>query len=765
MARRTGRMSDDDLARVIDGQIADALNYTQTDRAKHREAALDYFNGKIPELPPVEGRSKIVSRDVADLHGLILPSLLRVFFSSDRVAVYEPTREEHEQYADQATDYVNYVVMKECAGYRLFRDAFSDGILIGNGILKHWWDKTPEYATDEFAGLDAAAYNMLLSADDFHEELEHTEYPDPAFQMPAEAQSLIDQAGGAEQLIAMGLPIPQPEMLHDVKIKRIQSSGRLRAAAVPDEEFLIDSTAKALDETVRFCAHVSRVTRSELVKEGFAKAKVDEIPAFDSDEMTQARRDRDELMDADDNPPDHSTEYVKRYECYVLIDYDGDGIAERRRIIAAGGASKKHILSNEEWGDDLPFSDVVPDPRAHTWRGGCIYDDAYDMSQIKTMGLRGIIDNMYQIINPQQIVYQGSIEPTSMGEVVNPTFGGIILAKSTVAPGAPVVQPVEREYIAPQIAPILEYSDKVLRRRTGISEDAMALDLDKLQNQTATASAMAADQAHSKTEEYARNIANFGGLKRFFSCCLKLITKYQDRPRTIRLRGDWVAMDPRGWDADMDVTVNVGLGTGTRDRDIAMLMGVRNAQKEYVGIFGPFNEFCNIGHISDTDRKMAEAAGLSNPDSYFPNISQEKIAEMRAQSAQKPPPPDPRMMEMQAKLQLQQAELKADIERKNMEAASDARLAQEKAFIDLNAARERSAMQLQADRERGQQEIQLMREKAAAQIELDREIAVQKASLKREEMLLEAQLTREANAMQMIQRPPVADTNITAPGV
>lgn len=765
MARRTGRMSDDDLARVIDGQIADALNYTQTDRAKHREAALDYFNGKIPELPPVEGRSKIVSRDVADLHGLILPSLLRVFFSSDRVAVYEPTREEHEQYADQATDYVNYVVMKECSGYRLFRDAFSDGILIGNGILKHWWDKTPEYATDEFAGLDAAAYNMLLSADDFHEELEHTEYPDPAFQMPAEAQALIDQAGGAEQLIAMGLPIPQPEMLHDVKIKRIKSSGRLRAAAVPDEEFLIDSTAKALDETVRFCAHVSRVTRSELVKEGFAKAKVDEIPAFDSDEMTQARRDRDELMDADDNPPDHSTEYVKRYECYVLIDYDGDGIAERRRIIAAGGSSKKHILSNEEWGDDLPFSDVVPDPRAHTWRGGCIYDDAYDMSQIKTMGLRGIIDNMYQIINPQQIVYQGSIEPTSMGEVVNPTFGGIILAKSAVAPGTPVVQPVQREYIAPQIAPILEYSDKVLRRRTGISEDAMALDLDKLQNQTATASAMAADQAHSKTEEYARNIANFGGLKRFFSCCLKLITKYQDRPRTIRLRGEWVAMDPRGWDADMDVTVNVGLGTGTRDRDIAMLMGVRNAQKEYVGIFGPFNEFCNIGHISDTDRKMAEAAGLSNPDSYFPNISQEKIAEMRAQSAQKPPPPDPRMMEMQAKLQLQQAELKADIERKNMEAASDARLAQEKAFIDLNAARERSAMQMQADRERGQQEIQLMREKAAAQIELDREIAVQKASLKREEMLLEAQLTREANAMQMIQRPPVADTNITAPGV
>ena len=110
-------------------------------------------------------------------------------------------------------------------------------------------------------------------------------------------------------------------------------------------------------------------------------------------------------------------------------------------------------------------------------------------------------------------------------------------------------------------------------------------------------------------------------------------------------------------------------------------MGVRNAQKEYVGIFGPFNEFCNIGHISDTDRKMAEAAGLSNPDSYFPNISQEKIAEMRAVSAEAAAARSENDGDA-GEVAAQQAELKADIERKNMEAASDARLAQEKALID-----------------------------------------------------------------------------------
>lgn len=768
MAKRAGMMSDDDLSRIIDGQISDALTYTSSDRATHREAALRAFDGKVKELPDVAGRSTVVSRDVSDLHGLILPSLLRVFFSSTCVAVYEPTREEHEEYADQATDYVNYVVMKECGGYRLFRDAFSDGILIGNGVMKHWWDKTKEYSTDSYSGLDTASYNMLLEDPDLEEVTEHNEYPDPNFTIPPDVQIGIDQAGGVEALTAMGVQLPQPEMFHDVTIKRVVSTGRLKAAAVPDEEFLIDSTAKCLDETVRFCAHVSKVTRSELVKEGFPKSRIDEIPAYAMDEIDQSREDRDDLLNArSDNAPDKSTEYVQRYECYVLLDYNGDGIAERRRIIAVGGTGKKQILSNEEWADDLPFSDVVPDPRPHTWRGRGIFDDAYDMMQVKTMGLRGIIDNMYQIINPQQIVYRGSIEDASMGEVINPTFGGIILATPSTQPGTPVVEPVKRDYIAPQIAPLLDHCDKVLRRRTGISEESMALDMDKLQNQTATASAMAADQAHSKTEEYARNIANFGGLKRFFACCLKLITKYQDRPKTIRLRGKWVNMDPRAWDANMDVTVNVGLGTGSRNRDIAMLQGVRASQKEYVGVFGPFNEFCNIGHIADTDRKMAEAAGLSNPDNYFPDISQEEIARMRekmqAQQAQQPP--DPKLIEAQQKMQLEKEKSVADLQMKREDIMAQQQMSRQQAEADLVLQSRKAELDFAAQQQRTAYEMEALREKAALELELKRQESAERMRLKREEMLLEAQLTREANMMRMAQSVPVADTNITAPGV
>jgi hypothetical protein len=41
---------------------------------------------------------------------------------------------------------------------------------------------------------------------------------------------------------------------------------------------------------------------------------------------------------------------------------------------------------------------------------------------------------------------------------------------------------------------------------------------------------------------------------------LKLVVANQDAPRMIRLRNEFVEMDPRGWNANMDVTVNTGLG-------------------------------------------------------------------------------------------------------------------------------------------------------------------------------------------------------------
>lgn len=181
MAKSRQRMSDAEIAAIIDAQINDAKSYASSELVDARTKALKYFEGEVPDLPAQPGRSKAVSRDVADTHGLIMPGLTRVFLASDNCALYEPEKQTDEEFAKQATDYVNYVVMRESDGYRQFRSAISDGLLLANGIVKHWWDPTTEYTTESFTGLSDDAFLALVADPEVEEVLEHTEYPDPAF--------------------------------------------------------------------------------------------------------------------------------------------------------------------------------------------------------------------------------------------------------------------------------------------------------------------------------------------------------------------------------------------------------------------------------------------------------------------------------------------------------------------------------------------------------------------------------------------------------
>lgn len=778
MARHSKQMSESRLLAIVDQQISDAKQFAGSDRDTHREWALKFFEGKV-DFNAEEGRSKVVSRDVADTHGFILPSLLRVFFASDRVGVYEPTRphfravEERDEdtgevrtirkdvsgdLADQATDYVNYVLMRECNGYRHIRDAFSDALLLGNGPLKHWWDDTKEYTTESFSNLTEEQYQLVASDDAIEEIVEHASYPDPDWQMPPQVEQLVAAMESA------GLPqdaLPDAPMLHDLTIKRIVSHGRLKISALPPEEFLIERNAKVVDETCRFCAHVQRKTRSDLLKESYPRDKVDDLPAFQGADDFDEQDLRDDLSwNGADTAPDRATELVDVFECYVLVDYDGDGIAERRRVVVAGHFGERGILANEEWGDDLPFSDIVPEPRPHTWRGRGIYDEMADIQRVKTVCLRGILDNTYQVLYPQKAVVKDDVDQASWEEVVNPTWGGTIWLNNA---NPTAVTHLQIPHIGPQIAPVLEYMDQVGTRRTGVSDRMQALDPDALQNQTATAVNAAQAAVFAKTEEYARNIAEFGGMKRLFACALKLICKHQDRPKTIRLRSEYVEMDPRAWDADMDVTINVGLGTGSRERDLAMLQGVSAKQEMVIAQAGPLNEWVNIGHLFDTYRKMTEASGLKNSDQFFPDISQDEIARMRQKMDQAPKPPDPKILAAQAKLQMDQQRVTGDMQRKAMEMQADIMLQRQKTQAGMLAERERNAMEMEALRERNAMEIQSLRERTAAEIELERQEQSADFALRREEMAIEAELTREANMMGMMSNAMRPDTNIRGP--
>jgi hypothetical protein len=822
MASATRKTTESELAALLEEQIRDVADYGGSkELAARRTKALEYVRGVMADVIPESG-SEVVSRDVADMMGMIMPSIMRVFTGSDQMARYEPTRKEHEQFAAQATDLVNHIVMKESDGYRQFRSAFEDGLLHGNGFLKHYWDPTPVSTTERFSGLDDAAFSDLVAADDV-ELLEHTAYPDPsappqgliappapvAPAAPAEPvlpgqvgaseatgasaglDALADStdAGGAGvredgspvahlrdglppetveptgpvpldpevppgpvdpipsavgwgdelnaglgDLIGAAPPVP---MLHDGKIKRTDKTGRFRLEALPPEQVRIDRNARRITERdVSFISHHYTKTRSQLIEEGYDPDLVNDLPAStESTESDDSARDR---YSAGNVAADKSMDLIEIDECYVRADMDGDGVAEWIMAEVAGGANankndKHGLLKWEEWGDDLPFSDICPDPQPHHWVGRGVFQEMEDIQRIKTVLMRGMLNNLYWVNNPMLEVDMRRVK--NHDKLSNPQFGAVIEVD-----GPDAVRPLAVPFIADKIYPALQLLDEIAEKRTGVSRNTAALDQDALANQTATAVNAMQSAAQTKVEEYARNIAECGGLTRVFSCALKLLVKHQSKEKTIRLRGKWETMSPRSWDANMNVSINTGLGTGSRDRDLQMLQGI--AQKiEFVnqGLGPVVSSKLGLGphKAFKVYRDMAEAAGVRSPEQYFPEITEDDEKRLIAEQAQQGQAPDPKMLELQMKGQMEGQKFQAQMQHEQQKMQMAAQMEQAKMQIAQQAEAEK------AQRDAQMQQMQLERQAAIEERQAQADIAV-----KQSEMQAKAQLDQQSQAFQ-----------------
>jgi hypothetical protein len=361
----------------------------------------------------------------------------------------------------------------------------------------------------------------------------------------------------------------------------------------------------------------------------------------------------------------------------------------------AGAAGNGILLDWEEYEDENPFDQIPCEPVPHRFASRSLAGDVMDIQRVKTVLLRQMLDNTYQVNNPQKVVEEDSI--VNMDEVINPTVGGVVLRK----PASAEIQYNVVPSIMPNALQALESMDRITEMRTGVSRATMALDPEALQNQTATASNNQKDSAYSQIELIARNQAELGW-KKVFSKILRLIVKHQDRPRTIRLRDEWVDMDPRSWNASMDAIINVGLGTGSRDRDLQMLAQINMQQKEMMVMAQQSGQtdmaFDMIPMVIKTAVKMAEAAGIRNAADYFPDVSEEQIAQMKQAAAEQAGKPDPKtqaeldakMQEAQGKLQIEREKMMGEFQLKNQQLQMEMALKEREMAMEYELKRETS---------------------------------------------------------------------------
>jgi hypothetical protein len=713
MARKKA-MTDDELSALVQGEIDDAKTYVDEEFSEDRDEAIRFFNGDPTILPAMPGRSTVVSHDLADTIGWILPGLMRVFLSTDRVVVYEPRTQGDTAFAQQATDYMNYVFLTRCGGYRVLWSSFHDALMHRNGVIKHWWEppsEEDEYKVEKYTGLTLEMLTLLTQEPGVEIlEATSTEKAEPA-PMGAEPEAVY----------------------YDVKIKReTNHCGRLMVQAVPAEEFLIDRSAKC-DEDALFMAHRRLVTRSDLVKEGYKRDLVDKIAPYSDLENDDTKMEREEKRVTTQQRAynDPAREKIEIFECYIKVDYDGDGIAEWRKVIYAGTGEDSDMLENEEWTDDLPFTSITGHPIPHRWQGRSIADDTMDIQRIKTVLMRQTLDNIYAANNPQREVVERAIVVGSEEELHSPTFGGII---RVTEPNT--IRDLAVPFFAENSFGMLEYIDGMLQKRTGVSQRSMALEADALVNQTATQAQLQADQSYSKIELIARNFSEIG-LKRLFQCLLKLVVTHQNVPDTVRLRDKPAVVTPSQWNADMDVTIDIGLGAGSRERDFMALLQISQKQEQLLMQGGPNNPFVDGMQYGTTLGKLAEAAGFKSSNMFFKEPNPE---EMQAYAEQVANQPDPEMQKEQAKAQAQQAieqaklQASMQLEQAKMAASTE----KEKAQAQADLVTKQADRQMQA--EAAQQQMQLEMTKLQMQAQIEREKLQAQIMLKREEMAQQREL-------------------------
>jgi hypothetical protein len=645
-------MDDTELQGIVSAELEDAVSYIDSDVSPIRAKGTEYYRGD-PFGNEEDGRSQVVAMEVRDTVSAMLPSLMKVFFSTENVVEYMPRGPEDVAGAQQATDYANYVFTADNNGFMTTYALFKDSLVRKCGIAKYWWEEVEEVKIEEYSGLDDQTLQVLMQ--EGAEVKIVVSYPEPG------AMPQMD--------MTTGLPMPVP-MIHDVEIKRNTRDGRIRIMAVPPEELILDRRARSFDDA-GIIAHRQMATVSDLIGMGYDQDEIEENISstdLDSNDEYLARQPLSTTMGAGDsmNPMQQRVLYV---EAYMRIDFDGDGIPELRKICCMGSG---YTMVRNLPASYIPFVDFPCDPEPHTspLEAMSIFDITHDIQEIKSEIMRNTLDSLAQSIHPRTAVVEGQV---NIDDVLNNETGAIIRMR---APG--MVQPFSSPFVGQPAFAMMDYMDQMREDRTGMSKAAMGLDPDALQSTTKAAVAATVSASQSRLELQARILAE--GMKKLFKGILYLMTTHQDKPRMVRLRNEWVQIDPRVWDASMDVNVNIGLGNGDVNEKINALNIIMQKQEQIMAQFGPMNQIASLPMYIRTLQKAIELSGYKDASSYFNTLP----ADFQM------PQEQPQQTPEQVLAQVQAQSIQADIQKK----AAELELQREKMIRDDDYRRDQLAQDL-----------------------------------------------------------------------
>lgn len=581
--KRGAPISESALVALLGARKTSALGGTDTgELSLRRQNNLDRYLGK-PYGDERKGQSQIVTRQCLEAVEWSLPSLMRIFSSTDKAVEFRPVGPEDVAAAKQESEYVNNIFYMQCDGFVVLYTFIKSLLMNPTGYVKAYWEEAKEVTSETYQGLLPDALAKLMA--------------DPELEAVEQEESTM------ELLTPTG---PGSVPCYSVKFKRTKTTGKPVIEPVPPEELTISATWNkvALDGCDYLC-HTTYPTRSLLIQRGYDKDLVASLPSSDGQKAVNsetAARQQDSVGSegSGDESTDKSTELIEVNEHYGFIDYDGDGVAEYRMVTIAG----EHVLENEEI-DAHPFlaGCAVPLPFTHVGLGW--QELVEDLQKIYTTLTRQFLNNMYRVNNPRTVVGRG----VNLADILNDLPGSPIRCKDV---NQLRMEPTQS--VAANIAPAFDMLDKAKESRTGVSRGSMGLDADTLSRVANGAFFATLDQANQRLEMLARVIAEFS-VKPLFLKIHKLLLTNQTSAKPAMLSGQWVDVNPTEWKERKDMKILVGLGTGNKQAQAAALQQIMAAQEKLKAAGSPMVTDQNI--YASLSKLVALAEGLPSPDTYF----------------------------------------------------------------------------------------------------------------------------------------------------
>ena len=559
--------------------------------ADRATAIREYFGEPYGDEKP--GRSSVVARDFFETVEWIKPSLIRIFTAGEEVARFDPVSAEDAPGAEQESLYINHVLTARNSWFNIVHDWFTDALAVRNAYCLAYYDRSTQPEQERWTNQSEIELQILLQDPDVV-PISVEGQPDPNW-MPPPPEALIDPQTG------MQMPPPPRPQIYEVLINRLKRNNQVRVCVLPPERCKVAEDTPGMSvRCASYFEYWEMVPISNLRAMGMDIE--DDIPD-EGEEDTEEDEARDRY-DEDTNrnvsaAQDPSMRKVKMRMVWVRFDYDGDGLAEYRHVIIVGN----QIRYNEPC-SQVHVASIVPYPQPHRHPGMSVWDLLSDLQKIKTALWRGALDNIYLANNGRT----GISDKVNMADMLTSRPGGVVRVKEGL-PGEHIF-PFQHQFIAANVTTVMDYVDKMRNSRTGTSEAFTGVDPDVLNKSPGVAIQKLNLQAQQKIELIARIFAE--GVKELCLIVHELCVRYGHQQEMVKLRNNWVPIQPSTFKRRYDMTLSVGLGTGAKDILMANLMLVAQQQKEglAIGLTKP-------KHLYNTAQELIKAAGFHAPERFF----------------------------------------------------------------------------------------------------------------------------------------------------